>query len=74
MTLTRRALAAPFIARAGAATPLLLRCSLDSPPSHPRNISLCDFLFSANVLEPPARPWSAARGTSTFRRQSQGVA
>ena len=37
-------LAAPFIANAQAATPLLLRCSLDSPPSHPRNIDLRDFL------------------------------
>ncbi len=48
-TLTRRALgaaamsvplAAPFVSRAEAAAPLLLRCSLESDPSHPRNIAL----------------------------------
>jgi len=37
-------LAAPFIARAEAAAPLLLRCSVDTAPSHPRNISLRDLL------------------------------
>ena len=37
-------LAAPFIARAEAAAPLLLRCSLDTAPSHPRNMALRDFL------------------------------
>jgi hypothetical protein len=40
----RRPLGRPFIASAEAAAPLLLRCSLDSPPSHPRNIDLRDFL------------------------------
>ena len=48
-TLTRRALgaaalsvplAAPFVSRAEAAAPLLLRCSLESDPTHPRNIAL----------------------------------
>jgi len=37
-------LAAPFIRNAEAAAPLLLRCSVDTAPSHPRNISLHDFL------------------------------
>ncbi len=37
-------LAAPFIRRAHAAAPLLLRCSLDTAPSHPRNVALRDFL------------------------------
>jgi TRAP-type transport system periplasmic protein len=37
-------LAAPFIRNAEAAAPLLLRCSVDTAPSHPRNISLRDFL------------------------------
>ncbi len=56
ITLTRRAfaaataaalaspLAAPFVRRAGAAEPLLLRCSLDTAPSHPRNVAFRDFL------------------------------
>jgi TRAP-type transport system periplasmic protein len=35
-------LAAPSVARA--AEPLKLRCSLDSAPSHPRNVSLVDYL------------------------------
>jgi len=51
-TITRRALgaaaaaslAAPFIGRADAATPIELRCSLDTAPSHPRNVALRDFL------------------------------
>ena len=51
-TMTRRgfgataaiALAAPFIARAGAAEPIELRCSLDTEPSHPRNGGLRDYL------------------------------
>ena len=50
--LTRRAfaavaaagLAAPYIRRAAAAEPMLLRCSLDTAPSHPRNVALRDFL------------------------------
>ena len=37
-------LAAPFIGRAEAAAPLLLRCSLDTEPSHPRNVAFRDFL------------------------------
>ncbi len=56
ITLTRRAfgaaatatlaapLAAPFISRAEAAAPLLLRCSLDTAPSHPRNVGIRDYL------------------------------
>lgn len=36
-------LAAPFV-RANAATPLQLRCSLDTAPSHPRNVAFRDFL------------------------------
>ena len=52
LTLTRRgfsaaataALATPFIANAEAAAPLLLRCSLDTEPSHPRNVAFRDFL------------------------------
>ena len=37
-------LAAPFISRAEAAAPLVLRCSLDTEPSHPRNVAFRDFL------------------------------
>ncbi|MDE2007126.1 MAG: TRAP transporter substrate-binding protein DctP [Rhodospirillales bacterium] len=52
IALTRRAfgaasaasLAAPFIANAEAAAPLLLRCSLDTEPSHPRNVAFRDYL------------------------------
>src|SRR6185312_493124 len=36
-------LAAPFIRRAEAAT-IELRCSLDTAPSHPRNVAFRDFL------------------------------
>jgi len=36
-------LAAPYVRRASAA-PLQLRCSLDTAPSHPRNVALRDFL------------------------------
>jgi C4-dicarboxylate-binding protein DctP len=51
-TLTRRmfgtsaavALAIPFIARAQAADPIELRCSLDTEPSHARNVGFRDFL------------------------------
>lgn len=51
-TITRRAfgasaaivLAAPFIRRAEAAAPTELRCSLDTAPSHPRNVAVRDFL------------------------------
>jgi C4-dicarboxylate-binding protein DctP len=55
-TITRRAfgastaavlaapLAAPFIRRADAAAPIELRCSLDTAPSHPRNVAVRDFL------------------------------
>jgi C4-dicarboxylate-binding protein DctP len=50
--LTRRAfgaaaavsLATPLIRRADAADALELRCSLDTAPSHPRNVALRDFL------------------------------
>ncbi len=38
------ALAAPFICRAEAAAPIELRCSLDTAPSHPRNVAFRDFL------------------------------
>ncbi len=38
------ALAAPFIHRAAAAAPIQLRCSLDTAPSHPRNVAFRDFL------------------------------
>src|SRR5579884_1582213 len=37
-------LAAPYIRRAEAAGPWQLRCSLDTAPSHPRNVALRDFL------------------------------
>src|SRR5436305_12452196 len=37
-------LAAPFIRRAEAAAPMQLRCSLDTAPSHPRNVAFRDFL------------------------------
>jgi C4-dicarboxylate-binding protein DctP len=37
-------LAKPFIRRAGAAEPLELRMSLDTAPSHPRNVAFRDFL------------------------------
>lgn len=37
-------LAAPFIRRARAASTLELRCSLDTAPSHPRNVAFRDFL------------------------------
>jgi TRAP-type C4-dicarboxylate transport system substrate-binding protein len=51
-TITRRAfgasvavaLATPFISRADAAAPIELRCSLDTAPSHPRNVAVRDFL------------------------------
>jgi TRAP-type C4-dicarboxylate transport system substrate-binding protein len=51
-TITRRALgaaaavslAAPFVRRAEAAAPIELRCSLDTAPSHPRNVAWRDFL------------------------------
>ena len=51
-TITRRAfgasaaiaLATPFIRRAEAAAPIELRCSLDTAPSHPRNVAFRDFL------------------------------
>jgi len=51
-TITRRAfgaaaaaaLATPFISRADAAAPIDLRCSLDTEPSHPRNVAYRDFL------------------------------
>jgi C4-dicarboxylate-binding protein DctP len=50
--ITRRALgaaaavtlAAPFVRRADAAAPIELRCSLDTAPSHPRNVAFRDFL------------------------------
>jgi C4-dicarboxylate-binding protein DctP len=50
--LTRRAfgataaagLATPFIGRAEAAAAIELRCSLDTAPSHPRNVACRDFL------------------------------
>lgn len=38
------ALATPFIRRADAAAPIQLRCSLDTAPSHPRNVAYRDFL------------------------------
>ncbi len=38
------ALATPFIRRADAAAPIELRCSLDTAPSHPRNVAYRDFL------------------------------
>src|SRR5581483_7766468 len=38
------ALAAPFVRRADAAAPTELRCSLDTAPSHPRNVAWRDFL------------------------------
>ena len=38
------ALATPFLRRAGADEPLHLRCSLDTAPSHGRNIAIADFL------------------------------
>ncbi|HUN42935.1 MAG TPA: TRAP transporter substrate-binding protein DctP [Acetobacteraceae bacterium] len=38
------ALAAPFVSRADAAAPIELRCSLDTAPSHPRNVAIRDFL------------------------------
>lgn len=41
---TAVALAAPFIRRAEAAEPLQLRCSLDTAPSHPRNVAFRDYL------------------------------
>src|SRR5579862_312395 len=37
-------LATPFIRRAEAAEPLQLRCSLDTAPSHPRNVAFRDYL------------------------------
>jgi TRAP-type C4-dicarboxylate transport system substrate-binding protein len=37
-------LAMPHIRRAHAADPMQLRCSLDTAPSHPRNVALKDFL------------------------------
>ncbi len=37
-------LATPFIADARAAEPLLLRCSLDTEPTHPRNVAFRDYL------------------------------
>jgi TRAP-type C4-dicarboxylate transport system substrate-binding protein len=37
-------MATPFIRRAAAAAPLQLRCSLDTAPSHPRNVAFRDFL------------------------------
>jgi TRAP-type C4-dicarboxylate transport system substrate-binding protein len=51
-TITRRALgataavalAAPFVRHAEAAAPIELRCSLDTAPSHPRNVAWRDFL------------------------------
>ena len=51
-TITRRAfgasaavaLATPFIRRADAAAPTEVRCSLDTAPSHPRNVAFRDFL------------------------------
>jgi len=51
-TITRRAfgaaaavaLAAPFVGRADAAAPIELRCSLDTEPSHPRNVAYRDYL------------------------------
>ena len=38
------ALAAPYVRRAGADEKLHLRCSLDTAPSHGRNVSIADFL------------------------------
>ena len=37
-------LATPFIRRADAASAIELRCSLDTAPSHPRNVAFRDFL------------------------------
>jgi len=37
-------LAMPYIRRAGAAEPLIMRVSLDTVPSHPRNLAFHDFL------------------------------
>lgn len=41
---TAAGLAAPWVRRAGAADPLRLRCSLDTAPSHGRNVAIGDFL------------------------------
>lgn len=43
------ALAAPFIGRADAATPLDMRCSLDTAPSHPRNVAMREFLVKVEA-------------------------
>ena len=41
---TAALLAAPFVRRAEAASPIELRVSLDTAPSHPRNVAFHDFL------------------------------
>ena len=43
-SMTAGLLALPFISRAGAAEPIRLRCSLDTAPSHGRNVSIGDYL------------------------------
>ena len=44
LALTSTALAAPFVRNAKAAAPLEMRVSLDTVPSHPRNVAFHDFL------------------------------
>jgi C4-dicarboxylate-binding protein DctP len=44
LSLASTALAAPFVRNAKAAEPLEMRVSLDTVPSHPRNIAFHDFL------------------------------
>ena len=41
---TAALLAAPAIHRAGADEPIRLRCSLDTAPSHGRNVAIGDYL------------------------------
>ena len=43
------ALATPFVRRAEAADAIELRCSLDTAPSHPRNVAMRDFLGKIEV-------------------------
>jgi C4-dicarboxylate-binding protein DctP len=44
LSLASTALAAPFVRNAKAAAPLEMRVSLDTVPSHPRNVAMHDFL------------------------------
>ena len=60
------ALAAPFVRRAGAADPIRLRCSLDTAPSHVRNVSCADYLQKLEAASNGAIKTEIFHGGSLF--------